>query len=741
MSTVRPFLALALFLGASACSLQEAARPLFPEPTENVLDEKAEERQTSLRKAWFEHRHQAARGTDWRAIERANGEALIAERNRLSSALSAVPNPWTERGSQNVAGRVHTAVLAPDGQSLYVGTSLGGAWEGSLDGAGWTPFGDSLYGGAHHLAVIDGATPSDPDVVLAATDGGLVHVTRNRGQTWEVPNIGGVQLVRRVLTVGDGSGTVLVLRRKAGKWELMRSTDALTTFQAVYDLGTFPGDAWMTRDGLTDLYVMTRTGVVKSTNLGNTWTTIGPAPVVASQAELTGSEAGAPRLWVVETVGSLDKLYRSDDAGASWTFIQDITDYWNVINASITNVDTFLYGGVEAHRTVNGGTSFSVINTWGAYYSNPAARLHADIQGIDVVANAGPFGETWYISTDGGLFRSTDVLSTVQNLSLTGLRVSQYYSTHTSTRTPTHVVAGAQDQGYQRASVAPVPPQTSLNFTQLISGDYGHLTSGDGDHDFLFSVYPGFVLCHVGENNPQLFTEDFPAGEDHAWMPPVVADPLDARHFFLCASRIYRYTKATNNNWTAALWSTFDFGVASGEYVSALVFSPIDPNYAHAVTDRGRLYRSTNRGVTWTQSTSTGPSGQYFYGTAMLASPTERDTIYVAGSGYSGPAVYRSIDGGVSYQPYSTGLPPTLVYCLAESRDDLGTLYCGTETSAYLREAGAPSWTNITGTQAPITVYWSVEAAPGNIMRFGTYGRGIWDYKISRRPKLKSGSL
>src|SRR5262249_20129880 len=151
-----------------------------------------------------------------------------------------------------------------------------------------------------------------------------------------------------------------------------------------------------------------------------------------------------------------------------------------------------------------------------------------------------------YISTDGGLFRSTDLLVSVQNLSLSGLRISQYYTTHTSSRAPAHVVAGAQDQGYQRASVPAVPPSTALAFSQLISGDYGHLTSGDGDHDFLFSTYPGFVLCQVGENAPQLFTEDFPAGEDHAWMPPVVADPNDSRNFFLCCSHLYRYVKAAN---------------------------------------------------------------------------------------------------------------------------------------------------------------------------------------------------
>jgi photosystem II stability/assembly factor-like uncharacterized protein len=723
-----------LLIVLCACSSQERARAVFPRPTEDFLDEDAEERQSARRRAWLEHRHQAGPGVDWRALERANGEAQIEKRNRLAAALPAT-SPWVERGSENLAGRVHAAALASDGQSLYVGTALGGVWEGTLDGGGWTPFGDNLYGGAHHLALVAGATPADADVVLVASDGGLAHVTRDHGQTWQVPvGLATATGIRRVLTASDGSGTVFVVRRTGSSHKLMRSTDAMASFQQVYDLGTFAGDAWTTRDGRTDLYLVTGTGLVKSTDLGDTWAPRGPAPTSGSQAELTGSEAGAPRLWGVWTGGGLEKLYRSNDAGASWTFVANLSDYWNVLDASITTPGTFLYGGVETHRTVDAGASFAVINTWQAYYSSPATRLHADIQGIDVVPGAGPFGETWYIATDGGLYRSTDLLATVQNLSLSGLRVSQYYTTHTSSADPDHVVAGSQDQGYQRASAPPPLGSSSLAFTQLISGDYGHLTSGDGDHGYLFSVYPGFVLAHVGESSPALYTEDFPGGEDHAWMPPVVADPLDARHFFLCASRLYRYAKGAGNNWTFSLWSSHDFGVASGEYVSALVFSALAPSRAYAVTDRGRLYHSQDRGVTWTQSTTTGPSGQYFYGTALLASASDVDTVYVGGSGYSGPAVYRSRDGGVSFQPFATGLPPTLVYCLGEARDGSGRLFAGTETAAYRRDPGASQWVDITGNHAPITIYWSVEALPHeNTMRFGTYGRGIWDYRLGHK--------
>ena len=121
-----------------------------------------------------------------------------------------------------------------------------------------------------------------------------------------------------------------------------------------------------------------------------------------------------------------------------------------------------------------------------------AKDVEADLSRRDFTINAmavrlpggGLVGETWYIETDGGLFQSPDGLLSVQNLSLSGLRVSQYYTTHTSRANPDHVVAGAQDQGYQRAGSAPPADATQLDFDQLISGDYGHLTSGDGDHDF-----------------------------------------------------------------------------------------------------------------------------------------------------------------------------------------------------------------------------------------------------------------
>ena len=38
--------------------------------------------------------------------------------------------------------------------------------------------------------------------------------------------------------------------------------------------------------------------------------------------------------------------------------------------------------------------------------------------------------------------------------------------------------------------------------------------------------------------------------------------------------------------------------------------------------------------------------------------------------------------------------------------------------------------------EAPITIYWDVEAVQPNVVRFATYGRGIWEYSV---PQLGGG--
>ncbi len=702
-----------------------------PPPTEHRLDEDAERRNRRSREEWFRQMHRAPPEVDVRAIERRNGLAQIAKRNALAAAPArsrddvAEPVPrWVERGSSNLAGRMHVAVHGPEGRWLFAGSSLGGVWKRELDDGEWTPIGDNLYGGAHWLAALPPDDVSGPPVVLAANDWGLVHRSADDGATWTVPDgVGTPSEVRRLITTSDGTFIPFLVVRSGGTTRVLRSLDNARSFDVVADLGSYRGDVWTPRDGASELYLVDDGELWISEDYGDTWNIVGALPVDGGRAELTGSEAGAPRLWAV--VDESD-LYRSDDAGATWQHVTGIDDYWVSLNASIHDEDVFAWAGVEVHRTADGGASFDVVNDWYAYYGSEYNRLHADVPGLDVALDAGG-DEVWYISTDGGLYRSTTELNTVQNLSMEGLRVSQYYSTLTSAADADHIAAGAQDQGYQLSAAVPAG-EGLVSFDQVISGDYGQLTSADGTHDFVYSVYPGFILVQVGEDDPWLDTLDFPPGETYAWLPPLTADPLDPEAFFFCARHLIRYERS-GDGWQPVQWSEQDF--SSGGYLSALAFSPVDPQRAYAATSNGMLYVSEDHGVTWERADDNGPTAHYFYGTALLPSSTDRDTVTVAGSGYGGASVYRSTDGGHAYEAFDEGLPETLVYTLGEAPDGSGRLFAGTETAAYMRLPDGDEWIDITGAEAPVTTYWSVEAlAHENTMRFGTYGRGIWDYQL-----------
>ncbi|MFQ5463335.1 MAG: hypothetical protein ACE5E5_12010, partial [Phycisphaerae bacterium] len=560
----------------------------------------------------------------------------------------------------------------------------------------------------------------------------------NDGVTWEAPvGLGNLNWIRGVAVLDDAARTILLYARgpvSNYRPAVFASVDYGRTFAIRWQAATdWSGYMWVPRVGAEAagaVYLAHQGQLRRCDDGGFSCPVVGTIDSAGTEAILAGSEDGAPRLFAAVKVGTQWGLRRSDDAGATWMFVDPLDDFYGTLCASIHNQDVILYGGLDAHRSVDGGQTFGTINAWYEYYDNPEFKLHADIFGLHCWPDpSNPNNEVWYIGTDGGIYRSMNMGTSVQNLSLDGLGISQYYSTLTSSDDPTLLVAGAQDQGYQRGFVQPsTGPGPSTPLTQLISGDYGHLTSKDGTHNVVYSTYPGFVLIQEGAANPVLYTASFPDGSAHAWLPPVVADPLDQNSFFFCAQKLYRYVRA-GNSWIPTTYSNQDFAIGSSSYLSALMFAPSDPNRAYAVTDTGRLFYSTDRGVTWAQSSSSAPFQHYFYGSAIDVNPNDPLEVVVGGSGYSTAGVVRSVDGGQTFAPESNGLPQTMVYDLAFAANT-GDVYAATHAGAYRWNRQAGLWSNIMSNQAPITVNWSVESVEGgSLLRFGTYGRGVWDFK------------
>ncbi len=736
-------LALALLLTLTGV---EAPRPGPPQPSDPAAEDDDHESQAE-RLRWLEQLHRSAPGVDWRAIEGQNREAERLRRNALATGmLTPPPTGWTweEVGSRNQAGHTRCAAYGPErpgGRRLYVGSANGGLWEADLDGGGWTPLSDELFGGVDEVVALAPPDLADPDILLML-QGSNLRRSDDGGLTWTQPTGSNMTSARALAVLPGPSPTVLLFGRSGSNTVLRASTDLGQTFQT---RATWPsvwlGDLWVPQVGPNagqDLFAY-QGGVLHTSHDGGFTWSAGSSPATGSEGHLAGSEAGGGTvLYPVTRVGNSWVLHRSDDLGASYSGPRSLPEYWgsqHSLCAFSSDPDRLVTGGVNGFRSADGGQSWTQINSWGEYYSSPATKLHADLRGIDVHPHpSGPaFGDIVYFNTDGGTYRSTDFGATVQNLCLVGLGVGQFYSTRTDATDANRIHGGTQDQGYQTGNKVPssgAGPSTS--FVQIISGDYGHLsTHASGSLNRVYAPYPGFTLVVSGG---QSLTQQasFPQGSSHLWLPPVVADPQAYGSFFFCGRYLWRQSSP---NWMASQHSTTDFGAGAGSYLSALAFSPVNPDLAWAANDAGRLWRSQDAGVTWTESPQGIPGSHYFYGNCLAPHPTDPLKVAASGSGYSTAGVRLSTDGGVTWTALASGLPATLVYDVEWSIDQPDDLFAATEAGAYHFDAATQTWSNAMGSAAPATTYWSVERVPhGNLMRFGTYGRGIWDLVLGGEP-------
>jgi len=711
--THRPLLSiLVLLLG---CSTTPTPITVVPSPAD-PHDEDDPERHR-LRERWLENMHRTGPGVDWRAIEDANREAQRRKRNAMVAQLSqpgagmASGHSWEEVGSRNLAGHTRCAALGPDRAGfryLYVGSANGGLWRGPQDGSAWEPLSDALFGGVDEVAVIEPANLADEDI-LVLRRGAQLYRSDDAGQTWTVPSgLGPLTEGRKLLVLPDAQQTILLYglakvgAAGASRSAIYASTDGGQTFSLRWNaVSAWRGDLWVPRFGPgagTDVYLLQAGKVRLSTDAGFNFSLVGTVATGADRGSLQGSEAGAPHFYVALRISSSYRIFRSTDAGANWVDRGAPPAFWGNVSSLAsfsTDPDAVFVGGLEGWRSTDGAGTWTRVNGWGAYYGNPTFNLHADLRGLSPMPDPDWLGvlDRLYINTDGGTYLSTDKGQSVQNLSLTG--------------------AGP-----------------STDFNQLISGDYGHLTSGDGDHDYVFCAYPGFVLIQTGEQNPTLSTENFPGGSINLWLPPVVADPLDQEDFFFLGDHLWHYEK-TGNDWIESLHSNHDFAAGPGSFLTALAFAPADPQRAYAIDNAGQLWWSTDNGVTWAKSTNSGPGNHYFYGNAIAPHPTDPLRAVVSGSGYSSPGVRHTVDGGLTWQAMAKGMVDTLVYDIAWGQDGTDDLYAATEAGAWHYDSLAGKWFDLMGIEAPATTYWSVEAVPtAGIVRFGTYGRGIWDFLV-----------
>lgn len=775
--------AMLVALGAAAAVFWKPAAepepaPYLPKPIDRIPGEGGRSDFSRQRRAWIASMRQAAPDVDAAAMDAAYRSARDRrhqlDRQRLSVLggrpqdllefrSSAVSGQWSERGSTNQSGRVLAAAYDAAQQRLTVLSHGGNVWRANRGSLNWTSSNDAasfVPNGAQGF-MLRLAGPAGERLLVLGDQPAQVRYSDNGGLSFSAP--GGSALANPWYATGlvarDIAASEVYYTRvhydftaPAGwKTHLFASTDRGANFSPVAFVGPRNQTALFSPTyGDTRVFLLAGTQLSTLTPGSHARVPVSTLPHTLTSGDsvaLSGGVTSGGQTFLFAFYSNdgdgLTRVYYSANAGASWTPRTPAPTSMFSLNSaesSTRDPNRLFVGGVDLYRSADGGNSWTLVNGWGEYYAAPATKLHADICGIDVFVDNSNV-ERVFVSTDGGLYESTDYLLNVQNLALNGLNVSQYYGSHTLRQAPFHVFAGAQDQGYQKSVN---PGSGPLPFVQTISGDYAHLVSANGGAT-TWSVYPTFAMADINAgaaNQSGLRYYQFEEAEltGTLFLPPLAAIPGDPNRVLLAGGRI------GGGNAHTLIELSLAGGVISGV---ADPFDFVDPITAVAVSPHAggsryvlatpsgtpnpgsRFYRRT--AGAWTQTVTQLPNGQFFYGARILPDPARPGHVYVAGSGYGagdGDAVYVSTNDGLGFSPMSTGLPPTLVLGLAMSADGQH-LFAAAETGAFYYDRAQNSWVDIVSAGAPNQIYWHVDYIDAlGVARFSTYGRGIWDFKL-----------
>jgi hypothetical protein len=731
----------------------------YPQPTNGTMvkTDMEEKNLATTREKWIETMHRTAPGANWREIEYKTAmdrqkqglNAAYSSRNgKVTVAEDALRGEWIERGSNNQAGSVFDIDFDTETNELYLVSSGGSLFKTDFYLQYWEMVNDRFIFSPGLLRILRLADDTKRLVALINRE---PHFSNDMGLTWQSANAyqadGWGQVKDAFVTRIDDQDVILVLA-KTSYWNdfyLYLSVDQGESYTRIHRFNTYDdGNLAMAHIRKTgEIYLIEQT----QANLSNIHrynhsnrdlellrSNSPHAFGESGRGNLAGVQIGSDTLKLISYNGN-NEVYSSLDTGATWNYLSSLpVTPWEIrLFISSQNPDLLLIGAVECYRSLNGGKNWQLINSWAEYYGDVYGKLHADIMQFDEFLDQdGNHFVT--ISNHGGLSISYDNTLTNDNIGLYDLNVSQYYSVRTSPKDPEFVMAGSQDQGLQRGYLR---GKTTANLDQVISGDYGHNVFTKGGDRF-WTVYPGGWVSHY--SNPQVGYLDgsweLKSENETVWIPPLVAGPDPDRDEVILAGgnlnggpgshliRLsYQFGIQTEQ-------MPFDFRAASGSEISAIGISPVNPEKWYVATNNGRFYYSSDGGQHFTESSSYVSGAHYLYGACILPSTLDEQTVYLSGSGYSTASVVISRDGGISFEAMDNGLPPTMVFGLAANEDE-SLLFAATEAGPWVYFREKEQWFDLAGTVAPTQTYWSVEyIGETKTVRFGTYGRGIWDFVI-----------
>ncbi len=415
-------------------------------------------------------------------------------------------------------------------------------------------------------------------------------------------------------------------------------------------------------------------------------------------------------------------IYKSIDGGDNWlaTSGQPATGWasgqgWYALTVIINpaNTDECIVGGLDQHKTTNGGNSWTKISAW---VGLSGQYVHADSH-----------QSLWYdggtkiiFGCDGGVHYSSDGGITIRDRNQ-GLRLKQFYSVAMHPTNVNYFLAGAQDNGTHQ-----------LNSPGL--GASVEVTGGDGAYVDIDQDQPQFQFGAYVYNNYRRSTNgganwsSINFSNVGQFINPFDFD--DANNIMYCGHSAGQYLRwndpQTGNSTTIVPIASF-----GGAAVSAVSASPYNANTVFFGTTNGRVVKVTGADGATPVDVNITPAGMSGYVNSIIFGDNDQKIVATVTS-YGVNNVWSSTNGGTSWTAVDGDLPNLPVYSALYNPDDNTKLIIATETGVWqtdLLNGGSTTWTpdpTFPTVRATMLKYRNLDRTVGA----STYGRGVWSTTI-----------
>ncbi len=682
------------------------------------------------------------------------------------------------RGGRTVAisgvpGQPNVFYMAPNNGGVWKTTDSGRTWNPIFDGQ---PKDDHPSGSIGALAV----APSNPNTIYVGSGEGLrrpdlsvgdgIYKSNDAGLTWQ-------HLGQRDGALRDAQqiGSILVDPKDANRVfvaalghpygpnserGVYRSLDGGQTWQKILykdenvgaiDLAFDPrnsqiifADMWASRRPPwtnMDEYNGPGSGLYKSTDGGDHWRQITKG--LPSEAEKLGrigfavSPSDPDRMYALVDAQKNVGVYRSDDAGESWQLVNTEervsgrgSDF-ACVRVDPRNKDVIYVANTTTYRSDDAGKNFTAIK--GAPGGDDYHTIWINPENPDIIALGVDQGAT--ISVNGGQTWS----------SWYNQPTAQFYHVITDNEFPYWVYGGQQESGsIGTSSRSDFGEITFRDWTTVGVEEYGYVAP-DPLHPNL--IYGGKVTVfdrNTGQTrdvSPVVLRTGQYRFNRTAPLIFSAADP----HVLYLGSNVLFATRDGDNSWQiispdltredpgspATLGPFVEADPAKGKHrgvIYSIAPSPIDANLIWAGTDDGLIHVTRDGGKNW-QNVTPPELTPWSKLAQMDASHFDTATAYAAVNRFRlddlHPYIYRTHDGGKSWQKIVGGLPDNEpVNTVREDQERKGLLFAGTERSVYVSWDDGDHWQSLQMNLPPTSIRDLVVHHDDVVV--GTHGRSFW---------------